>query len=108
MSKSTKKTLSKSEAKRLAAQNSTQPSVKTKRTRAPKDFDPIAGVNAKAPEIKAIETVEREFYNLYIIDANDEQALTDIRNSGKVFGEVHFDSDKSGMQENEIILAVRK
>lgn len=60
-----------------------------------------------ARKLKNPDFIEREGYSLNFVKPADEAKLNELRNSGKVIGEINFDSKLPGEQGNEIVIATR-
>jgi hypothetical protein len=50
---------------------------------------------------------KKKGYSLHFVDPKDEKYLTDLRNGGKVFGEITVSAQTIGDQTDEVIVAVR-
>ena len=56
---------------------------------------------------KEVLQIDRKGYSIYFMKADDEQKMNDLRGTGKVIGQVVYDSPKTGDQGNEVIVVVR-
>ena len=51
--------------------------------------------------------IKKKGYDLYFVHPDDEKTLTDLRNTGRVIGEINVTSNTPGDNFDEVIVAVR-
>ena len=51
--------------------------------------------------------IDRKGYSVYFMEADDEQKINDLTSTGKVIGQVVYDSNKPGEQGNEVVIFVK-
>ncbi len=61
----------------------------------------------KELELPAV-VLDRPLYQVQVVRRDDEETLTEIRNSGNSIGSVTIDDGQPGQEEDEVIVVVRK